>query len=631
MKWQSRQPKVNLFQIQHQVLHLLTVGPFPSREHKQMSRELFLEKRNNPKYNELYSGKEHLDEEYNQMLNHDKDLNSQMEKQTHKLYSKYRVFKDSVKRRKRKRDRMLRGLLSKASFENHFIGNELPKDIKRTPEVELGPMGISVKDKNEEIKKQKLMGMKDIDDLQGLHIRKQIEHRERMLRMRNKKYFSKREEVARDLETSPRERSLLESPVKMVKRVKSIGSQSFLLRNRNKKNSKGSFKPERGLRQVRHIRKVKTHKTKHRRKLANKPPANKKPADKKTEKKKKLAKKFKKKYIFDWRTLKWKHMKKYKYTLITNLKDLKFWKSMGIRIKKHKLKLFYRWESNRKYKKGQRQCVLTVRFSPMTYFWDLQLFFLKGTFKSNCFKYTVEKLFKAHHAHHRRFKIQFGKFSFETVFHHRIHKYGWYNRQYLTNIVWPMYKSKAFNPWKRPADYVKFGLAPAKALKWKTARFKLFLNYQHHYPHKTRKQAEDTHEKVLRKKWIKVHGNRVPYKPKYGRKDRRLKQVKSPVHVLRKHQKVALKKRKSQIDPMERELRGLPRKLRYRWITRWRDRWEKLYLDGYRNVLTHNGDNIVGSSSSNPKVNYADLLKLWKDTKSVVYCHGSSYRKVCKI
>jgi hypothetical protein len=588
-----------------------------------MSRELFLEKRNNPHYDELYSGKEDLDEQYNQMLNHDKDLNSQLEKETHKLYSKYRVFKGSVKKRKKKRDRMLRGLLNKASFENHFIGNELPKNIKRAPEVELGPMGVSVKDENEEIRKKKLMGMKNIDDLQGLHIRQHIERRERMLRSRNKKYFSKRDSVARDLERSPRERSLMESPVKMVKSVKSVGSQSFLLRNEGHKKSKGYFKSERGLRQVRHLRKVRTHSTKHSRKL--KAPAKKKtPPKKKKDTKKKLSAKFKKTYVFDWRTLKWKHKKKYKYTLITNLKDLKFWKSMGIHIKKHKLKLFYRWDSNRKYKKGQKQCVLTARFSPYTYFWDVTTYFLKATFKSNCFKYTVEKLFKSHHATGRRFKIQFGRFSFETVFHHRIYRHGWYNRQFLLNVVWPMYKSKSFNPWKRPSDYVKFGLAPEKALKWKTARFKLFLNYQHHYPHKTQKQAEDAHEKVLKKKWIKTYGTRVPYKPKY----RRLQQVQP--NVLRKHKSSPLKKRRRS-DPMERQLRGIPRKLRTIWRTRWRHRWEYAYLQGYRNVLNHDADNIIGKSSTNPLVDYSDLLKLWKDTKSVVYCHGHNHQKICRI
>ena len=172
-----------------------------------MSRELMLEKRNDPEYNDLFSGREHLDEEYNRMLNHDKDLNSQLERQTHKLYSKFRMFKDGVKGRKRKRDRMLRGLLNSASVENHFLGTEMPKDIKNDPEVELGPMGIEVRDHNRGIRRERLMGMKNLGDLKGLDIGGQIARRERRLRMANRKYFRPPKKVTRG---SPPERNLLE-------------------------------------------------------------------------------------------------------------------------------------------------------------------------------------------------------------------------------------------------------------------------------------------------------------------------------------------------------------------------------------------------------------------------------------
>jgi len=591
-----------------------------------MSRELMLEKRNNPDYDDLFSGREHLDEEYNQMLNHDKDLNSQLERQTHQLYSKYRTFKEGVKHRRKKRDRMLRGLLNSASVENHFLGTELPKGVKGKPEVELGPMGIEVKDHNKEIRKERLMGMKNLKDLDGLDIGKHIERRERLLRMANRKYFRPSRKHQRE---TPRERNLLESPVKMVKSVKSLGNQSFLLRNGSGKEQRGYFKPERGLRQVRHMKHVKTHKTKlsrkskkgRARKLKKKAPAKgkKKPKKKGKKKKKKLVKKFKKHYKFDWRTLKWKVKKKYKYTLITNLKDLKFWRKMGIRIKKHKVKLFYRWETNRKYKKGQRQCVLTVRWSPMTYFWDLQWYYLKGTFKSNCFKYSVEKVFKATHANSRRFRIEIGKFGFDAVFYHVLYKHGWYNRQYMLNVNWPVYRTKTFNPWKKITDYIKFGLAPAKAKKWKLPRFKLFMNYQLGYPLKTEKQAQQAHEKVLKKQWVKRFGKRVPYKPKY----RELREA----DVIPFPQRKGGSLRPTAIHPSERSLLQSPRKLRVIW----RDSWMKVYVDGYRHVINDKADRIIARTSYDPVMNYADLKKLWDDRKTIVWCHGSHYRKVCRI
>ena len=300
---------------------------------------------------------------------------------------------------------------------------------------------------------------------------------------------------------------------------------------------------------------------------------------------------------------------------------------MGIRIKKHKIKLFYRWETNRKYKKGQRQCILTARFTPFTYFWDVTTYYLKATFKSNCFKYTVEKLFKTWHAGGLRMRIEFGKSGFDTVFNRRIYRHGWYNRQFLLNVVWPRYKSKAFNPWKRRSDYIKFGLAPAKALKWKAARFKLFLDYQHHYPHRTEKQAQQAHEKVLKKKWIKLVGTRVPYKPKY----RELRQVDSiPKPTKQKKGKIPKKKKRTQIDPMERMLKQTERGL-YRIKTIWRHTWMNAYLQGYRNVTNHSSDSIIGRTSLDPVVSYDDLQKLWKDTKSIVHCHGSYHRKVCRI
>ena len=528
-----------------------------------MSRELLLEKEDNPNYDELFSGKNHLDAEYNQMLDHDRDLNSQLESETHKLYAKFRNFKEGVKKRKRKRDRMLRRVLKTASIENHFMGNELPEDAKEK-EVELGEMGLSVHDRNKELRKERMMGMRNIDDLKGLDIPKQISKRERMLRERNKNYFSKK--ALR--EKTPEERNLAQLPVKMTKTVKKVRNQSFLLRNAPFKEKNGSFKSERGLRQVRTFKKRRNKKSKSNRKLASKKPKNNKKKKSKKKKKKKLVKKFKKQYKFDWRTLKWVVKKKYKYTLITSVKDLKFWRKMGIKIKKHKVKLFFRWDTNRKIKKTQRTCLLTVRFSPLTYFWDIKYYYVKATFKSNCYKYSAEKVFKSYYNWGRNLVIYIGNFRFSVNFHWRIYKYGWYNRQYLYMNMFPRFMTKSFNPWKKPTDYIKFGLAPGTAKKWKKNRFKLFLKYQHHYPTKTKKQGQQAHEKVLKAKWVRRYGTRVPYKPKY----RQLRQI----NIKKKSVDV----KKKEIAPQERKLRQVGRKL-YRRIY-WLHRWQYMWFSGYR-------------------------------------------------
>lgn len=557
-----------------------------------------LEKHNNPKYDELFSGKEHLDSAYNEMMDHDRDLNAQLNSQTHKLYAKYRQFHEGARKRKRKRDRMLKSVLKSASFENHFMGTETPRKLRGKKEISLENDGIEVRDKNTEIREQHMMGMKNLDDLKHLDIGKHIDKRERLLRDRNPEYFKEYQR--------PQERQLRESSnVKMVKLVHGVRNQSFLLRNSDS-GKRSSFKPERGLRGVR----------RHSRKLKAKPKAK---AKKNT--KKKLKKKFKKIYKFDWKTLKWKLKKKYKYGLITSMKDLKFWRKMGIKIKKHKVKLFYRWESNRKHKKGQDNCILTARFSPMTWFWDVQYTYVKATFKSNCENYTVEKLFKSYHNHGRSLTIYIGNLRFVVRYHHRIYRHGWYNRQYLNMKVFPAYLGKTYNPWKKPHDFVKFGILPSAAIKWKRKRFKWFLKYQHHYKTKTEKEGKAIHQKELIKKWKKKYGNR-PYRP------RKLQQV-SP-KKLEKAQKNVKKEVKT---PRERNLKQTPRELRHHHHHRrihWIHRWQVMWLYGYRDVQ-HSPEIIIARNSYNPLVSRGIIKRLWTSTKTLITCHGHAHGKTCRI
>jgi hypothetical protein len=576
-------------------------------EHQRMTRELMLERHSNPKYDDLYSGKEHLDEAYNQMMDHDRDLNAQLESQTHKLYAKYRKFHENAPKRKKKRDRMLKSVLQKASFENHFMGNVLPKKFRDKPEVSLEHDGIRVSDKSNEIKQQKLMGMKNLDDLKHLDIGKQIGKRERLLRERNQEYFQE------DKFKHPQERQLMETKVKMVKSVHGVRNQSFLLRNTENGESRTSFKPERGLRQVRRHRHFRN------RKLKAKKPAKKSTKKKSSKKKKALKKKFKKIYKFDWKTLTWKHKKKYKYGLITSMKDLKFWKSMGIKIKKHKVSLFYRWESNRKHKKGQDNCVLTARFSPFTYFWDVQWNYVKATFKSNCENYTVEKLFKSYHNHGRSLIIYIGSLRFVVKYHHQGYRHGWYNRQYLNMKVFPSYKGKTFNPWKKPSDYVKFGILPSAALKWKRKQFKWFLKYRHHYRTKTEKEGKAAHQKDLIAKWKKRNPGKRYTPP------RRLKQV-DTAKPETKEKKVEIK------TPKDRNLRQVARKLRRYHHRRihWIHRWQNMWLYGYRDTHT-SPEIIIAKNSFNPLVSRSIIKRLWTSTKTSIVCHGHAHRKTCRI
>ena len=553
-----------------------------------------LEKHNDPKYNELFSGKEHLDEAYNQMMDHDRDLNAQLNSQTHKLYAKYRQFHEGATKRKRKRDRMLKSVLKTASFENHFVGTEMPRKLTKT-EISLENDGIEVRNRNKEIKEQHMMGMKNLNDLKNLNIGQQISKRERLLREKNPEYF-KEEEYHR-----PQERQLMDNKVKMVKSVKGVRNQSFMLRN-SENGIRSSFKPERGLRGVR----------RHSRKLKAKKPAKKKP---KKKKKKSLKKKFKKIYKFDWKTLKWKLKKKYKYGLITSLKDLKFWRKMGIKIKKHKVSLFYRWENNRKHKKGQDNCILTARFSPMTWFWDVQYYYVKATFKSNCENYTVEKLFKSYHNGGRSLIIYIGNLRFSVKYHHQIYRHGWYNRQYLNMKVFPQYLGKTYNPWKKPHDFVKFGILPSAAIKWKQKRFKWFLKYQHHYKTKSEKEGKKVHEKELIKKWKKKYPGRA-YKP------RRLEQVKTEK-----------KDTKEVKTPQERNLKLSPRELRRRHHRRrvhWIHRWQNMWLYGYRDVQ-HSPEIIITRNAYKPLISRGIIKRLWTSTKTLIVCHGHHHNKTCRI
>ena len=575
-----------------------------------------MEHEENPNYDVLYSGKEGLERDYANMFNKDKDLNSKLTQENEALYSKYRKFQDKKKQIRKKRNLMMKRVLESSSVANHFLGNVPPKGNRKKPQLELRNGGVVVRDEVQELKREKLMGMKNLKDLKGLNITKQLDKREKNLRRTNKKYFMD------DNESSEfhQERNLLDVS---SKKVKSVKGPSFLLRNAESHTKKGYFKPERGLYQRgrKEIRYRGSHRVEEpqlgpvrRRKLAIKKPKTKKGA------KKKLIKKFKKVYAFNWKTLRWAVKHPYKYTLIKSVKELKFWKKMGFTIKKKHVKLFNRWKSRRKYLKNQVDCVLTGAFSPMSRFYYSNLTYFKIIFKSNCMDYTIEKLFKIRwHPGTNNIRITIGRFSFYVAFGHRIrYKRSSYIYDFIK--IYPKYRAPLFLPFKKGTDLVKTGLVTSKAAKWKQKDFKFFVKYRHAFPTRTVKQG-------------KLLAN-IAYRRRYGRW-RYLKQNQKA-----KKEKEVIKESDfaKEASPMkkERELRGTqPRKSRKRLNLKkaqsgkkgrklWRWQYyittlQRMIQWGYTPVFD-NYEKILVSKADNPKIERSVIKHLQASSTRIVHC-----------
>ena len=426
------------------------------------------------KYDNISAEKQKLDQHYQDLIDGHDEMKVQMHIETDALYSKYRDFKDKKSELRENRNKLMKRILQSASISNQFLGNVAPKKFRKAPKLELNPDGLVVEDDVKEIKKKKLMGMKNLDDLEGLDIERQLEKRQDQYQKNHSKYF-KKVKVNGSFKT---ERNLSDIGFKNVEDVK---SPSFFIRNKKGGLSKeGSFKPERGLydKGIDHSSKKAVKETS--RKLKKKKKKKKKKKAKKAKKKKKIPKIYK----FDWKTLTWKVTPKYKYGLIKSLKELKFWKAMGFKIKKQHPKLFYRFDRNRKYLKTQAACVLSARFVPLVNWRRAKQYFLKATFKSNCKKYTAEKLFQISNPRTRSFKIYIANFSFTVAFHSKKRRHGsTFLYKYIK--IFPKYKPPKHNPFKDPKEMIRAGILSEKAVKWKKHKFKFFIKYQHHYPQKS--------------------------------------------------------------------------------------------------------------------------------------------------
>lgn len=121
--------------------------------------------------------------------------------------------------------------------------------------------------------------------------------------------------------------------------------------------------------------------------------------------------------------------------------------------------------------------------------------FLKITFKSNCQKYPLVKVFRGPNYSSTTFRIQIAQFGFTlTYFNYWKGQRGYWkrvtkhrsiyvvDRKYSFFKIFPHYVQGTFNPWRTPHQLVRGGLLPKPARFWKPKRFKFFKKYQLAYP-----------------------------------------------------------------------------------------------------------------------------------------------------
>ena len=465
------------------------------RKSKRLDRSLYVEQHENPDSEELFSGKLNLDREYQNLIDDHEEMQKKMKKNQASLYKQYREFQGLKKSMKRKRDRKLKEILASATVDNFF--HETGKLPKKSSDkiLEISDSGLVVKDEVREKKERMLMGMRDLRDLSHLDIPRELADRHRKFQEERKEDFE--EEAAKTTFNRPRE---LGDASASPKKVKQVGSPSFFVRNGHKGQSrrKAAFKPERELGWVerspaRNLKK----------KPKKKPKKKKKRKSKRQKKVSKLKKKFKKTHKFNWKKLRWEQSTHYRFKLISSVKELKFWRSLGFKIKKSKLKLFNRWNTHRKPNVKQMQCLLTARFGPAKVFLDAQRVLVRGTFSSNCFKYPVDKIFVTRYNKKYVFKINIGPYNYTVAYYNKWRHVGTHVR-YQDNLkVFPQFLSKSFNPHTSKKLLWKAGLIPTSGLKWKYRRKDFFDRYQHAYQLRTYKQGLLYRNILKRKKWLR--------------------------------------------------------------------------------------------------------------------------------
>ena len=500
---------------------------------KRLDRHLLMEKHENPGHDNLFSGKLGLDKEYQNLIDDQAQMQKKIKKNQASLYKEYHDFEARKKSMKRKRDRKLKDLLASSTVDNFFHETgDVPK--KSTDKIlEVSDSGLVVKDEVTEKKERMLMGMKDLDDLGNLDISRELEHRHRKFRRERKADFDE-EKKAQPSFNIPRE--LMDEDASaggdQAKKVKSVSRQSFFVRKNNKDPSTSYFKSERQLRGTsrRFLRGRSSRGRSRRRRPSRRRTSNRrrptrrsrrrKPAKRKLKRKskrkpkrgntrtkivkklkyKKLKKIYKKKHKFNWKTLRWEHVTKYRFQLLHSVKDIKFWDSLGFKIKKSKLKLMDRWQVARKKKESQMQCVLTAKISPMKTFKDVDQVVLRVIFSSNCMKYPVARIFVSRFNGKSVFRINIGPVNFTIDFYKKRRNITTALMFHENVKVFPEYKTKKYDPYMDKKLLFAAGLIPPAGLKWRFRRFQVFTKYQRTYPTRTYHQALIYKEMLRRKR-----------------------------------------------------------------------------------------------------------------------------------
>lgn len=533
---------------------------------------------------ELFSGKEVLEKQYGFLSNKKFNYDDEFNKDNQRLYSKFRKYQDKKQKFQNKRDRMLKGVLQTASFTNSFIGGAM----KNSREIEFNEEnGIEVEDPYKIEKKKQMMGLSNLKKLNKLDIVKELNKREIDFKKENKKY------------TEQKKFKTLKKKTKNKKKVvKSVKNVSFFLRNKDKKSS--YFQPERALSIQQPPATPAPTDTK---KDDTKKDDKKKDAKKKKPKKKKSKKKKRKKvYHFNFKKMKWELKIEYKYGLIESVKEVAFWKMMGLKIKKHKVKLEPRKPKHKLYKKGQTQCVLTADFSSLMQFLGSNSYYFKAIFKSNCEEYNSEKLFKISNnwRHSRDIVIKVQNLKFRVQWGHRhgiLHgiRYFDYVRTY------PRFKNTQFMPFKQSDHLIKAGLITKKDMMKLNDKkhMKFFKKFRHKYPMPSVKHALKLMKALKRKK----------------------------------------NKRKLTIAKEERELVQIKSQLDYSnnvfnpdFID---DR--ELYMDfgliqqGYSKINNDSEQIIVHSGSNSPVIDRKTIVFIWSTSNRITYCSNRVHHVRCTI
>lgn len=588
-----------------------------------------LEKRENSRYDDLYTGKAQLDYDYHNFMNKDMDLTHQLNKQNKKLYSCFHELQNKRKSIKHKRDRMVKDALRKASISNNFIEN-VPKNAKRVKEVHIDDDGISVYDKIKDIKRKKLMGMKNLKDLKNLNIRKEINKRNMEFDTKNAPHLKHLDDTVNI--NIAQERNLLQ------KKVKHVRSRSFYLRNHSSKLKINLFRPQKALYQ-----RGKHHYSHHRKLGSTKKKLQRIKAAKGIATKKTLKKKKTIEYVFNWKTLKWVVKRKLKTTLLHSLKEVKFWKQMGFTIKQHPVKLDPRENLKKKYKKGQTACALTADFSPIVNYYSTQTYYFKVIFKSNCKEYNVQKLFKIpyRYNYYIRLKFQIGSLTFYAIYGHR-HGHAYGTKYYDYVKIFPQFVNTNFMPLKKDHDLLRAGLVTKKEIikRKEISHMKFFLKYRHRYPMPSLKDSLRIHEAILKKKkWKKFEEERRRRIAAQRRKQRGRRMLK--LKPKKRERMLSLVSHRSSFSlinqkPTDRSIKKMFSNKRSPSSKKSDSKDRQLYMDygliqhGFSKV-GEDSEQVIVKSPTNAAIDMKDINKLWNSKVKITHCYLRGGLIECKL